>query len=64
MSAEILLSQLDGVKRTGSRELFVDHRFMTAVVNAPSDRLPNPALDFFRNSSAHAEDVWHVIAIL
>lgn len=45
-------------------KLFVHQGFMTAVINAPSDRLPSPAMNFFREAAAHAEDVQHVIAFL
>lgn len=44
--------------------LFTQHGFMTAVINAPSDRLPSPAMYFFRDNAAHLEDVRHVIALL
>lgn len=44
--------------------LFAQHGFMTAVINAPSDRLPSPAMYFFRDNAAHMEDVRHVIALL
>ena len=47
-----------------SRELFARHELLVAVIDAPSDRLPSPALDFFRDTAAHAEDVRHVIAAL
>lgn len=47
-----------------SRDLFARHALMVAVIDAPSDRLPSPALDFFRDTAAHAEDVRHVIAAL
>jgi len=44
--------------------LFVQQGFVTAVINAPSDRLPNPAMHFFRDTAAHAEEVRQVIALL
>lgn len=44
--------------------LFVEQGFAAAVINAPSDRLPDPAMYYFRNSVTHAEDVRQVIAML
>lgn len=45
-------------------ELFAQRGFITAVINAPSDRLPAPAMNFFRDSATHIEDVRQVIAFL
>lgn len=45
-------------------ELFVRHGFTTAVINAPSDRMPEPAMNFFRDTAAHLEDVRQVLDFL
>ena len=37
---------------------------MVAVLDAPSDRIEGPALEYFRQSDEHAIDVAHVIALL
>jgi pimeloyl-ACP methyl ester carboxylesterase len=47
-----------------SREAFVRHGLMVAVVDAPSDRLPQPALTGFRATAEHARDVAAVVAAL
>ncbi|HET9405556.1 MAG TPA: alpha/beta hydrolase [Burkholderiales bacterium] len=47
-----------------SRESFAQHHLMTAVIDAPSDRLPSPGLSDFRKSAGHAQDIAAVIAFL
>ena len=45
-------------------DLFVLHGFAAAVINAPSDRVPEPAMNFFRDTAMHMEDVRRVLAFL
>lgn len=47
-----------------SREHFAREGLVVAVVDAPSDRIEGPALDFFRQSAEHAHDIAQVIALL
>ncbi|HJQ61671.1 MAG TPA: alpha/beta hydrolase [Burkholderiales bacterium] len=47
-----------------SRARFAREGFLVAVVDAPSDRIDGPALDYFRQTAEHASDVAHVIAHL
>lgn len=47
-----------------SREHFAQAGFLVAVIDAPSDRIEGPALDYFRQTAEHATDVSHVIALL
>jgi hypothetical protein len=47
-----------------SREHFAREQLLVAVVDAPSDRIDGPALDFFRQSAEHAHDIAQVIALL
>lgn len=44
-----------------TRELFAREGLMVAVIDAPSDRLPSPGLNNFRQTPEHATDVAHVI---
>jgi pimeloyl-ACP methyl ester carboxylesterase len=44
--------------------LFAEQGLAAAVIKPPTDRLPNPAMTFFRTSEAHAEDLRYVIAVL
>ncbi|MGQ0750013.1 MAG: alpha/beta hydrolase [Betaproteobacteria bacterium] len=54
----------DGNFLVRSRELFAREALLVAVLDAPSDRIDGPALDFFRQSADHAFDVAQVIALL
>jgi hypothetical protein len=47
-----------------SRDYFAREGMLVAVVDAPSDRIEGPALDFFRQSAEHAHDVAQVIALM
>jgi hypothetical protein len=47
-----------------SRDLFAQEGLLVAVLDAPSDRIDGPALDYFRQTGEHATDVAHVIAVL
>jgi hypothetical protein len=47
-----------------SRQLFVDHGLLVAVVDAPSDRQSPPYLSGFRGTSEHVMDLKAVIAWL
>ena len=48
-----------------TRDLFVKHGFIVAVVDAPSDHQEKPGMLFgFRNSDEHVTDIDHVISYL
>jgi hypothetical protein len=47
-----------------SRELFAQEGLMVVVLDAPSDRIDGPGLEYFRQSAEHAIDVAHIIALL
>jgi hypothetical protein len=47
-----------------SRELFQSAGFVTALIDAPGDRLPSGMLNHFRASDAHAEDIGAAIRVL
>ncbi|HEX6007896.1 MAG TPA: alpha/beta hydrolase [Burkholderiales bacterium] len=47
-----------------SREQFARAGFLVAVLDAPSDRIEGPALDYFRQTDEHATDVGRVIMLL
>jgi hypothetical protein len=47
-----------------SRHFFARERLLVAVIDAPSDRIEGPALDYFRQSADHAFDVAQVIALM
>lgn len=48
-----------------TRDLFVEHGFIVAVVDAPSDHLDYPGMLFgFRDSDEHVTDIDHVISYL
>jgi hypothetical protein len=47
-----------------TRELFAQQALAVAVVDAPSDRVDGPGLEYFRQTADHASDIAHVIAFL
>ena len=47
-----------------TRDLFAREGLVVAVIDAPSDRIEGPALDYFRQSAEHAFDVAQVIGML
>lgn len=47
-----------------SRNRFVRNDLTVAAIDTPSDRLPSPALNGFRQTAEHAQDVGAVIAFL
>jgi hypothetical protein len=54
----------DGNFLVRTRQLFADHGFTVAVVDAPSDRQSLPYLGGFRQKPEHASDIKAVIAWL
>ncbi len=47
-----------------TRDLFAREGLVVAVIDAPSDRVEGPGLQYFRQSADHALDIEHVIAFL
>jgi pimeloyl-ACP methyl ester carboxylesterase len=47
-----------------TRELFAQQGLAVAVVDAPSDRVEGPGLEYFRQTADHALDVEQVVAFL
>jgi hypothetical protein len=47
-----------------TRDLFARAGLAVAVIDAPSDRVDGPGLQYFRQSADHAVDIEHVIAFL
>jgi pimeloyl-ACP methyl ester carboxylesterase len=47
-----------------TRELFAQQNLAVAVVDAPSDRVEGPGLEYFRQTADHAVDIEHVVAFL
>ena len=47
-----------------TRNLFARAELAVAVIDAPSDRVDGPGLQYFRQSADHAADIEHVIAFL